>query len=1423
MIILFRYFSTDENAEHDTQPSTSTELDSAELAESKMRDKISAYHFDQQEKAEIHEKKIEVTRKRDREKLRNQIRKKHKNIVRSDVNKRKEENVRDRKRKHERTHDAKETAKINLCTKKCMKKVRSNELLKSKETEKNRERRKQLKKKNAAEKELETKRKKEQDEEKRREKKYGKTLEECIQMWEEDIKYGPSYICTCCHRTWFKRSVVLVSKLQSIPEEMRTAAFTGKLSFDEKEWLCLSCKSSLSLKKFPKLCVKVNKLYFPKRSENLKKLFPLEERLISIRIPFMTVYKKGVNGQLEMKGSVVNVPVDILPMLLKLPRLPSDAHTIMLLFKRKMEYKKNEWVQNIRPNVVLKAFDDLKDSSLYLSHNIEYDSENWERIINEIRNAIEKDVASDNDGEEVSALNNEKEVADIVNNVTCEDADVSFNTTNVSCENVEKELHSHGEDKVNEAVIEDVDEDVEFLITTEETVKRFFKNSQSKENSSFMVDLGEIEQNCSTGSSEQPQDEENELPMPVLEKEGEFCHGESDDMSSTSSGWQVASAGDSLLRYDYEKIEKKLQRHTEEYIKEGKDRDLPMPVLEKEDLDEFIEHDPKENQGGNFDTMFDPGTDEDYRTMTFAPGEGQHPLSLFQDEDCEYLSFPSIYCGEKMQRKTAKGDPIHYSDQVKWELTHHDRRAANSVPNIFFKAKKLQIQQVVSKGTFAMKRTQDENQFTAGDLLQPENILKLQRFDEGHYVFKQIRNSPPYLMLCRKQLHAMIRQIGSPTWFMSLSAADTKWIDLLNILRQDEEDVKYKNVPTHELPWQYTSELVSKNPVICARFFNNRCDTFIQNVLMSPHNPIGKVVDYAYRIEFQYRGSPHIHLIVWCEDAPSADMSEEEIAEYIDKYVSCSVDVPDDCVPFLEMQRHLHTKTCAKGSKKPKPSVLTRCRFGFDIPPMRKTRVLHPLPLTSKKEEKERKSLYCLYIKIKEHLRDLQGGKDISLDNFFNELGCTEEQYINAVRSSLNKPKIFYKRSCNEIRINPYMKNCLGAWKANHDIQFVLDAYACAHYISEYITKCTKGMSELMENALKEAREGHKDLKQQVRSMGNVFLNATEISAQEAVYLALQMPLFKKSREVIFVNTSEPSKRVKLVKPDKMLRQLDAESTEIYFATQIEKYASRPDKLKGLCMADFYATVNVQHVKKQSHKDPFEDNDDDNLIVEDETVNSNNVENVDNESVKENTTYDFTVDGIRYTSRRRPRILRYVKYNKKIDPDNYYREQILLFYPWTGDENDIKGDCESYNQRYSELKKSITENCAKYEKVDIREVTEIDHDSINSMMDELAASLCQQNGDQEDGGLFQSKDHAFYDPPRPDFQSKVCIGQDLGIASSKTDHLVSDYMSTDEYLKLTRSLNNEQREFILDIVKYVKDWEPGDKAYLAFLTGGAGT
>ena len=81
-------------------------------------------------------------------------------------------------------------------------------------------------------------------------------------------------------------------------------------------------------------------------------------------------------------------------------------------------------------------------------------------------------------------------------------------------------------------------------------------------------------------------------------------------------------------------------------------------------------------------------------------------------------------------------------------------------------------------------------------------------------------------------------------------------------------------------------------------------------------------------------------------------------------------------------------------------------------------------------------------------------------------------------------------------------------------------------------------MSKLLETASKEANAGNKDIVNRVRHIGNKFLNSVELSSQEAVYLVLQMPLRRSTREFQIINTSNPDERTFLLKTLDKIKEL---------------------------------------------------------------------------------------------------------------------------------------------------------------------------------------------------------------------------------------------------------------------------------------------
>ena len=87
---------------------------------------------------------------------------------------------------------------------------------------------------------------------------------------------------------------------------------------------------------------------------------------------------------------------------------------------------------------------------------------------------------------------------------------------------------------------------------------------------------------------------------------------------------------------------------------------------------------------------------------------------------------------------------------------------------------------------------------------------------------------------------AMVKQLGIPTWFMTLSCADLRWPELFQIIAQ----ANGKSMTAEEveaLSYDERCRLLNLNPVIIAKHFQYREESFFTEILLANANPIGKL------------------------------------------------------------------------------------------------------------------------------------------------------------------------------------------------------------------------------------------------------------------------------------------------------------------------------------------------------------------------------------------------------------------------------------------------------------------------------------------------------------------------------------------------------------------------------------------------------
>jgi len=151
------------------------------------------------------------------------------------------------------------------------------------------------------------------------------------------------------------------------------------------------------------------------------------------------------------------------------------------------------------------------------------------------------------------------------------------------------------------------------------------------------------------------------------------------------------------------------------------------------------------------------------------------------------------------------------------------------------------------------------------------------------------------------ELCTIISQLGKPDIFFTMSAND-----------HDEDLVRFLN-----------GKAPRDCPVECGMFFCER----LTEILILLKNALG-VRDYWYRLEYQNRGSPHVHLLAWTDNPLEF--------EDIDKFIFSTIPTGMDPISkkIAEMVRKYQMHHCSSKCQKSNPN---RCAYGFPFDLCEKT------------------------------------------------------------------------------------------------------------------------------------------------------------------------------------------------------------------------------------------------------------------------------------------------------------------------------------------------------------------------------------------------------------------------------------------------------------------------------------------------------
>jgi hypothetical protein len=159
-------------------------------------------------------------------------------------------------------------------------------------------------------------------------------------------------------------------------------------------------------------------------------------------------------------------------------------------------------------------------------------------------------------------------------------------------------------------------------------------------------------------------------------------------------------------------------------------------------------------------------------------------------------------------------------------------------------------------------------------LITEDSNTKIERevFSDSNpsFLAASFHGSPRHLKNLALSALTVVSEYGGPTVFIT-ATVNPYWKEI-------QEMLLYNQTP------------YDRPDVVC-RVFHRKVELLLQNLRKKKYFGSSEVI-YLMRVyEYQYRGFPHVHIVVKLSNSPSKDLDKVEIVNWIDEYL-CA-ELPD--------------------------------------------------------------------------------------------------------------------------------------------------------------------------------------------------------------------------------------------------------------------------------------------------------------------------------------------------------------------------------------------------------------------------------------------------------------------------------------------------------------------------------------------------
>ena len=494
------------------------------------------------------------------------------------------------------------------------------------------------------------------------------------------------------------------------------------------------------------------------------------------------------------------------------------------------------------------------------------------------------------------------------------------------------------------------------------------------------------------------------------------------------------------------------------------------------------------------------------------------------------MAFPTLF-------PDGKGDPTNQSilrDIPLQERIKHLLKFAECIDDkwvyrfashprfLYWAFNMIQRKHILQQSGIFLKQNPGEAHLTIDELreMADSNNANIFLSKISRYV-GNIAGTNAYWNRVRDELKAIIINVGPPTLFFTFSSADMHWPELRALFRAGNQN-QNDNQTSEE-----RRQNVINNPHMVDWFFTQRLESFVKRWL---YDTLGAKWHW-FRYEYQGRGSIHCHGMAKLSNDPdlcqltqialkgflaqkmkdqndlfdTAELDQDieaghqasnTVCQYVDWLLSTvNPNPPDDgnwIRPEIHPCQRQHSDICDHDRQSDYVDLLNMVQ--------RHTRGNTGYCLRKKANESE--------LKCRFHFP-------------FENCPATKLEFEKVHNSGDRKhycAKIVTKR--NDPRVNNHQQTQLQGWRANCDLQVVIDHYACVEYLTKYAAK-EEPRSPLLKqpfNSIVRNIDNSTDSRRAIKKVVMKSLVERDYSAQEIAHHLMSLKLHSSSFKVIPVS-----------------------------------------------------------------------------------------------------------------------------------------------------------------------------------------------------------------------------------------------------------------------------------------------------------------